>query len=308
MKYTDLHCDTLTAIENEDNFLKNSGHIDLARLKAAEYLAVCFAVFCRSNTPDAAYAYLLEKADFFGRLLSLYSADIAAARTADDIAENHNADKLSAILTVENGSFIGQDLSRIYAVKKLGVRLITLTWSLENSLGFPSSPIPRLHLKGLKAAGRAAVEIMNEESIIIDVSHLSEGGFWDVAELSHKPFAATHSCCYSLHPHPRNLSDAQIRRIGLCGGVMGICFYNEFINGGLRPTQAEDIAAQAEKIISLAGEDTPALGSDFDGMDCPLGFLGCEGIAAVAEALNQKFSARVVDKILFGNYLRLFDA
>ncbi len=307
MKYIDLHCDTLTAIENEDDFLKYDGHISLEKLKKSGCLALCFAIFSAGDTPDKDFLYLKEKARLFNKITEKFSSVLSPAKTKDDIFKNERAGKISAILTAENGNFIGNDLSRIAYAANLGVKIITLTWNNRNTLGYPCSDSPLQNALGLTRLGVLAIEAMNSNNIIIDVSHLNWGGFWDVASFSNKPFCATHSCCAALYPHRRNLTDSQIKAVAKSGGVVGINFYNEFINGGVRPTAADDIVAQAEKIASVAGIDTPALGSDFDGMDGELEFTDCLGLIQIAEALNTKFTAEQVDKILYRNALRLLN-
>lgn len=307
MKYIDLHCDTLSTAESGEDFYENNRHIDLLRLKKSGCLAQCFAVFIKeSGNPDTEFEYLKKQYSFFRKLMKQFGDSINQAQNSNEILKNESEGRITAVLTAENGDFIGNDLSRIYAAAEMGIRIITLTWNDENCLGFPCGEKPGNNAKGLKDIGKQAVEIMNDADIIIDVSHLSEEGFRDVAVLSKKPFCASHSCCSCVFPHKRNLTDRQIYAIGESGGIIGINFYNRFINGGSSPTCAEDIALQAEKIINLAGEEAPAFGGDLDGIDGALKFKDCTGYIKIAEALNRKFAAETVDKICYKNALRLF--
>lgn len=134
------------------------------------------------------------------------------------------------MLTVEDGRMVNGSFDRLEQLAKTGVRAIALTWNFENCFGAPNSRDPKIMSKGLSAFGKEAIEAMNELGILVDVSHLSDGGFYDVAKISKKPFVATHSDCRALAAHPRNLTDDMIRLLAQKGGVSGINFAPAFLD------------------------------------------------------------------------------
>ncbi|MBQ1788298.1 MAG: membrane dipeptidase, partial [Erysipelotrichaceae bacterium] len=187
-----------------------------------------------------------------------------------------------------------------------GVRIMTLTWNYENSLGFPNSRDPELHKKGLKPFGIEAVRRMNELGMIVDVSHLSEGGFYDVAKHSEKPFVATHSCSRALCSHQRNLTDDQLRTLADCGGVVGINFNGPFLADGAQEIDTDAIVRHAQHMYNVAGIDTLAWGSDFDGIGNDLEIRDASGIQLLYEALKEHYSEEDLEKIFYRNVLRVY--
>lgn len=216
--------------------------------------------------------------------------------------------RVSAILTVEDGRDICGDLRRLDLYRRLGVKLITLTWNYENCFGYPNSTDPDAMEKGLKDFGREAVEEMNRLGILIDVSHLSDGGFRDVAAISRKPFAATHSNCRALCEHPRNLTDEMIRRIGECGGVIGLNQYPPFLRRNSREARMEDMAAHLRHMTDIGGTGCAALGSDYDGMrrGMHLSVRGPQEYQKFAQYLMEHgFSRDETEKIFYKNAQRV---
>ena len=234
MNIIDLHCDTvLFCYKNRKTFRTYEGHINLEKLQKGGCLAQCFALFI--PTHDAAVEYLGGEPDpwsLYQTLLSCYrellagSADVLRpALSAAQVLENARSGFLSSILTVEDCVELDGKLERLDTVYADGVRMMALTWNYENCIGYPNSPDPFEHTRrGLKPFGFEALEKMNELGIIIDVSHLSEAGFFDVASHSKKPFIASHSCCRALKDHSRNLTDTQLRTLADAGGVVGVNF------------------------------------------------------------------------------------
>lgn len=174
-------------------------------------------------------------------------------------------------------------------------------------MGFPNSADPVEHRsRGLKAFGFEAIEKMNELGIIIDVSHLSEAGFYDVAAHSRKPFAASHSGCRALNDHPRNLTDAQLRSLAEAGGVVGINFYDEFIGTREGYTSIDDVVRHILHVHQIAGIDSIAFGSDFDGITSELEFGNYAGFPQILSALEKHFTEDEIDRIAGENFLRVF--
>ncbi|MBO5913579.1 MAG: membrane dipeptidase, partial [Clostridia bacterium] len=228
------------------------------------------------------------------------------ATNKNDIERNRQNGKVSAVLTVENADFLQGDISKIETVRQNGVRILGLTHNGENCLGFPHSIDRKLSAMPLKGFGREVVDALNYSNITVDVSHLNEGGFWDVKRLSKKPIVATHSGCTAVFGHSRNLNDEQIKAIADSGGVVGCVFYSHFLNGTNRTT-TEDIIRHLEHLIQCGGEDVAACGSDFDGMECELFLENASGMQILTDAVIQKFGFSVAEKICFKNAMRIME-
>ena len=316
MRIIDLHCDTiLNCYLSGDNLLTYTGHINLKKLKAGGSLVQCFALFI--PTHDAAIECFQKEREpwqLYQDLLSCYRENlglcsdvIRPALSADDIRSNRDAGYISSILTVEDCVEIEGQLDRFDQVYNDGVRMMTLTWNYENCIGYPNNRDNRLHTtKGLKAFGFEAVEKMNDLGIIIDVSHLSEAGFYDVAAHSKKPFAASHSCCRTLKNHPRNLTDRQLKTLADHGGVVGVNFYDQFLGNLNGHTTIESITQHVLYIKEKAGIESICLGSDFDGIESSLEFQDYAGFPAIIAALEQVLTDDEIDRICSGNFLRFF--
>ncbi len=299
MSYIDLHCDTLDILRNNNG----KPFITTDFLVKNNCLAQCFALFIKqSKKSDAEFELLKKQISLYNSFLNNNSAILSPAQNSLQILKNKMSSLISAVLTVENGDFIGQDLTRIDFIKNAGVKMLTLLWNDENCIGFPASEKREENLLPLKKNGEQIIRYLNEKNIIIDVSHLNEGGFWRVAEDSKKPFVASHSCSLALHRHKRNLSDSQIKAIGKSGGIIGINFYNLFLNGGVKPTAVSDIVKQAEHIINIASADAVALGGDLDGIPHSIDFSYTD----IKSALTGYFGRETADKICFKNALRIF--
>ncbi len=318
MKTIDLHCDTIMHLWMGKTLadMQNT-HISLSKLKEGQVGVQCFAIFVPTHreaeslegytTPDA---YFERSCQRFLEELEINSADIRQIFTFRDIEENLQKNRISAMLTVEDAVLLRGDIQKLDAYYDKGVRMMTLTWNYENSLGFPNSSDPRLHALGLKPFGIQAVERMNELGIIVDVSHLNEGGFWDVARYSKAPFIASHSCARGLCDVSRNLTDAQLRAVAMSGGIIGVNYYTQFV----RPmkneqdlyTSIEDITRQLVYMRNVAGIDALALGSDYDGMESTMEWKDCAGTQQLLSGLEKEFTYSEIDKIAFGNAFRLF--
>lgn len=310
MHIIDTHCDTLlNCFKHGVSLYDNSGHISLKKLCRGGAAAQFFAVFMSRNEMKNIDPY-----DFFNGVYAVYEKELAANRKlllpaycAEDVRKNQAENKISAVLTIEDGVVLGEDIRRLETLFCKGVRLITLTWNYENSIGFPCSSDASAHRLGLKAFGMEVVSRMNELGMLVDVSHLSEGGFYDVARLSAKPFIASHSCARALSSHQRNLTDAQLRVIGETGSVVGVNFCAEFLQEGAVYTPIENIVKHVVYMADKAGIESVGLGSDFDGIDDELEMDDYTGYPRLLSALGRHFTPSELDKICFENVLRLMD-
>lgn len=314
MRLIDMHCDTFWLMMREQsmNLQKSSLCIDVEKMKMAGSMAQFFASFIHmdnfkgEHAVENAYQHALRMITYGKEELAKCSDSIAIARNYDELIANRDNGKITAVLTVEEGAILNGKMEYLEELYHLGIRLITLTWNHENCIGFPNSREPQLMQRGLKPFGIEVVQRMNKLGILIDVSHLSDGGFWDVVQYSTKPFVASHSNARALCNHPRNLTDEMIKALAEKGGVVGVNFYPYFLQENGRAT-VTDIANHAWHMFVVGGEDVVAIGTDFDGFDeGELDITHIGEMQKVYDALKQRgFTERQMDKILHGNLLRV---
>lgn len=320
--YIDLHCDSLMMLLSADaarGTLNDSPYtsVDFKRMAQGGCMAQCFAIFLPPaelwqapwfhHAPMTDEAYIAALHGELTQALALHSDVAALACSAADIRKNHAQGKLSAVLTMEDGRAVDGKLENLDRFHGLGVRALSLTWNAENCFGAPNSADPAVMARGLTPFGKEAVAYMQHIGILVDVSHLSDGGFWDVAGLCKKPFIATHSNARALSPHPRNLTDDMLRAIGDAGGVAGLNFGPEFLNSDPadRRSTAALIAKHARHMANAGGVGVVALGSDLDGIGGELEIGDCSKFPLLADAFQAEgFSEDEIDQIYSGNALR----
>lgn len=317
MKYIDLHCDTVMKINeiNGDQTLYSNdiASIDFKRMKKGKGMAQFFAIFLmnKDKLKDDYIGddvYILNKARLVKKSVEANKAMISMAYNYDDIIRNDAEGKMSAILTIEDGRSVNGRLDKIKEYYGLGIRLISLTWNHENCFGFPNSSEPEIMNKGLTDFGKEAIRYMNEMGIIIDVSHLSDGGFYDVAKLSKLPFIASHSNARILSPHRRNMTDDMIKVLGEKGGVVGLNFGPEFLNEDIsnKDSTIELMIKHLNHMRNIGGNDIIAFGSDFDGIRGNLEVDSCDKMPLIFQALKKAgWSEGLIEKAAFKNALRV---
>ena len=316
MRIIDTHCDTMgeriARSEGKITLLNNDGHINLEKMKQGGALAEFFAIFIPTHDSGAGKGVTLPPYEYFQMVYAAYLKELAAnsdilapAMNYEDIMKNKAAGKMSSVLTVEDGVPIEGKMERLLEFYDKGVRLISLTWNYENSLAFPNSKDPAIMAKGLKPFGLECVAKMNELGMLVDVSHLSDGGFWDVVEHSKKPFMASHSCCRALCNHTRNLTDDMLKALGEKGGVCGINFASQFLNEGSGYTDIASVVRHMLHIRDKAGIDALGFGSDFDGISSELEFKDYTGMPQIINELGKHLTDDEIEKVCNGNMLRL---
>lgn len=330
MKVFDLHCDTLSELRRAEmrgdgqTFAHNNGHIDLEKLEKGDYMLQCFAAFVNLADPTPGADPLvtaLEEIDVFKRMMERYSDRIAPVYRPEDIRKNAEAGKISGMLTIEEAGCCKGSLGVLRRMYELGVRMMTLTWNHENELASPNvvpgnGPIwpcmPNTET-GLKEKGFEFLAEMERLHIIADVSHLSDKGFWDIAEHSTRPFAASHSNCRALCPHTRNLTDAMIRALAEKGGIAGLNYYAAFLDTDPAHPEAcrstvERIAEHAAHYKQVGGIGVLALGSDFDGIDGHHQLETAADMPLLADALRRAgFTEDEVERIFWRNARDFFE-
>ena len=316
MRFIDTHCDTMgeciARSEGKVTLQNNPGHINMEKLIKGGAMAEFFAIFIPTHDSGAGKGVTLPPYDYFQFVYKAYLKELEANKDVlapacnyDDIMANKAAGKVSSVLTVEDGVPLEGKMERLEEFYQKGVRLISFTWNYENSLGFPNSKDPEIMNRGLKQFGLDCIERMNEMGMLVDVSHLSDGGFWDVVKHSKKPFIASHSCCRALCNHTRNLTDEMLHALGEKGGVVGINFASQFLNEGAEYTDIQSVVRHMLHIRDKAGLDALGFGSDFDGITSTLEFKDDTGLPLIVDALRPHFTDDEIDKICSGNMLRL---
>ena len=325
MKVWDLHCDNLNELRRAEKagspkcFAHNDLHIDLEKLQKGDYMLQCFAAFVNLADPAPGADPLvtaLEEVDVFKRIMAAYPDQIAPVYTAADIRKNAAAGKISGMLTIEEGGCCRGSLGVLRRMYELGVRMMTLTWNYENELAAPQAnpggPLAAQTERGLTETGFAFVAEMERLHMIVDVSHLSDKGFWDIVEHGTRPFAASHSNCRALAPHCRNLTDEMIRVMGERGGLVGLNYCSGFLDDQPSPELCRStvalMAKHAAHFKQVGGIGILGLGSDFDSIGGKLEMDDCSKLPLLAEALRKEgFTEDEVEAIFFRNAQRFFE-
>lgn len=262
---------------------------------------------------DEAYALTtaLQMADGLHRLADARPDKFRLCTTAAGLDEATEAGALAGILHLEGAEPVGDGLAGLEPLYQRGVRSIGPLWSRPNRFGvgvpfsFPGRPDQG---SGLTAAGKALINACDEMNILLDVSHLNEAGFWDIARLSRYPLIASHSNAHALCPSPRNLTDKQLEAVAASGGLVGACFATAYLrdDGQRDPeTPLVLILRQLDYLIAKLGEDHVGLGSDFDGAVLPQGLADCACLPALIKAMRDSgFGEDIIHKLCWQNWYR----
>lgn len=311
----DLHCDTISKLrdyrlgrlgtespDSAPDLYKNLFHLDVERMVRADYMMQNFAVYIDSEVDPDVYTAYKDMYCIFREELQKNATYIRLVTGYSDISKNQKAGKMSALLTVEEGQ-VADTMERLEEIFRDGVRLITLTWNHRNALGCPNCICPK---EGLTAYGFDVIARMEELGMMIDVSHLSDKGFYDVCANTKKPFLASHSNARAVTRHVRNLTDDMIRKISERGGIIGINFETTFLG----PPEDCGIAAvvrHLEYMRKTGGEECLALGSDFDGILGNPELTGVQDMERLREALYKAgWRQSSLDKLFSENVLRFY--
>ena len=317
MKVIDMHCDTMKVIleKRDDNLnidLKsNDLHVDVDKMKKGDYMLQVFAAFTDMKQEDSLIE-CMRTIDLFHNEIEKNKDDIGLVLKYEDILDNMKKNKMSALLSIEEGACCKGKIELLRNFYRLGVRMMTLTWNYENELAFPNQIIDdKLILdRGLKREGFEFIEEMERLKIVIDVSHLSDGGFYDILNNTKKPFVASHSNARSICGHRRNLTDDMIKKLADRGGVMGINFYSCFLEQNATSkseAKIEDMINHIKHIRNIGGIEVIGLGSDFDGIDCQVEIKNASKMQILAEKLKKEgFTHNEIEHIFYKNVLNLF--
>lgn len=295
----DLHCDTLYECHKRKLDL-NSREFSFSLDKLPEGFCICqcMAVFMPDDLRgNAAVSYFDSVYNVFTEQIKKFDAEISRIFDTTQIGAAFKQKRVAAILTVEGGSVLAGRLENLLRLHSLGVKMMTLTWNAENELcGGCATDL------GFTEFGRRAVYEMERLGMAVDVSHLSDRGFWELCDVAIKPFAASHSNSRSVCNHRRNLTDKMFLEIVNRGGIAGINYAKSFIREDGESGTTDDLLRHVHHFLELGGENAVALGSDFDGTDLPEYINSLDKIGFLAESLEKSgIPVRTVNKILFEN-------
>lgn len=304
----DLHCDTLTdwkytTTGNPDTLDDPKRVLSLSAIPDGVRWAQFFAVFIpdEQRGQDAVDYFEFNRRSFY-RQMERFAGRVSPCRTAADMEAAWAAGKTAAFLTIENGSALAGDLSRVKELAGQGVRCITLTWNGENEIG---SGHTTGH--GLSDFGKAVIPEMEKEGVLIDVSHLNDAGFADLLKEAKKPFVATHSNARAICGHKRNLTDDMIREMVSRECLIGLNYFVKFLRDDGEVKGLDDLYRHVEHFLELGAEKNLALGSDFDGAKLPECLSTPAKSAGIYEyLLSRGLSREQAEGIMFRNAQNFF--
>ena len=305
MKLFDLHCDTITeCYKRKASLRENELNISLLKGENIENWCQLYAIWMPNEyRGDDAVQYYENIRSFYISEINVNKDRIFFCKNYADMVNTFTDKKHAAVLTVEGGAAAAGDISRIYKMHQDGVRLMTLTWNGSCEIACGSDVEGG---KGLTDFGKEAVSLMEELGMIVDVSHINDIGFYDVAKIANKPFIATHSNSREVYPHRRNLTDDQFKIIRDNGGLVGLNFYNAFLGENCKNGR-EGILRHLYHFLELGGENTVAIGSDFDGADM---FDDLSDITKIESLYNyliyRGIDKNTVDKVFYQNAMNYF--
>lgn len=277
--YFDAHCDTASLCAADGRSLRrNAGHLDLERLQDYVNPTQIFALFADGGD----FAECARQREALMAELAKNEDAAVLCRTAAEIRAAHETGRIAALLSVEGGELLDGDPASLATAAAWGVRCVNLTWNHGNALSGSHCDGPD---RGLTDRGREFVREAERRGIWLDVSHLSDAGFWDLAAMASRPLIATHSNAWAVCPHSRNLTDDMFRAICDSGGFAGINLYVPFLGGdGL-----EDVARHIEHFLALGGEKHIGLGGDLDGCGrLPRGIAGVQDLPRLWDFLSAR--------------------
>lgn len=272
MKVIDAHCDALFKLQMAkrgkyyDHLLefRDAPEIEtnLKRLQTGGVKVQFFAIFIHPDVPtNEQWQHVLEQVDLFYKEILEKNREMKHIKNFAEIKYLKD-NEIGAVLTLEGAEGFGNDLLKLEILIRLGILSVGLTWNHANLC---ADGIGESRGGGLTTFGKEVVQLINQREILVDVSHLSDQGFWDVVELAEYPFAS-HSNARTIHNHLRNLPDEAITTLLAKGGHIHVVFNPPFISKKNEETQITDLIRHIEHICSLGGEKQIGFGSDYDGI------------------------------------------
>ena len=289
------------------------GHADLPRLREAQIAAATWVVTTNPlrEGHDRLATFERNVAEL-ERELATEPDDVAIARNVAEYRAARDAGKHAAFVGVQGGNALDADLSVLDRLPEGLLLRVTIVHLSNSELGVTSSPLGSLAGTGLSARGAELVERLDEKRIFVDLAHANPQTFWDAVKVHDRsrPLAVTHTGVSGVHRHWRNIDDAQLRAVAETGGVVGVMYHAPFLGDWLLGGRVESIVRHLEHVRNVAGDDTPALGSDWDGaIVTPRDMPTCLELPRLVEVmLRRKWPETAVQRALGGNFLRALTA
>ena len=301
----DLHCDTIMKLidhPSSGDLYRNTWKIDIEKLQKAHSKVQDFALFINLGETNDPYGRYEAMRNLCTSQIQYYGEHIQHVLSYQDIESVYDSGKIGALMSIEEGGVLGGDLDKLKQAYQDGVRLITLTWNYPNGLGEPHCGDQH---KKLTSKGVEFVEAMQDLGIIVDCSHLNDGGTEQLGDILDVPFIASHSNAREVTAHTRNLPDHLIKLIANKGGVIGLNFAQSFL--GTSPiSRIEDIVKHGLYLINKGGEDVVALGTDFDGIPPDTEIADMSQMSRLYDAFKEAgLSVEQCEKLFWKNADRL---
>lgn len=295
--YFDSHCDTLSELFSNKASLNNTNYmVNISHLKKYDGSAQVFAIY---NNGKLLHSDILSHISHLKKECKNNSDFISFVKGTNGINQNRNSKKISALLSIESlGSQKDLSLENIEEYKNQGVIIMSLCHNDDNALCGGISK----NNKGISLMGKKVLRQMQKHKVILDVSHISEKGFWEATNEYSLPFMATHSNSRSVCNNSRNLTDSQFTCLVKRGGLCGINFCPEFVND--KNADIDSVVNHIDYFMSLGGENSICIGSDFDGIKKTT--VGLENAGCVYrlfdKLLSINYNESLVNKIAFSNF------
>lgn len=304
MHLIDLHCDTLYKAVT-DNIPLDSDVIEV-KMESDEknHKLQCYAIWLPDDYPgEQAEKIFFKSAQLLKEECN--RCGIKLVNSQDRINDVFNKNNYSACFTVENALALNGKIENVRKFAELGVRMMTLTWNGRNHIGDGAGVDDA---KGITDFGKDVVREMEDNNIIVDVSHTSEKLFYDVVEIARRPFAASHSNSCTVTSHKRNLTDEQFEVLKKQGGITGINFHKDFLSKNPDNANIFDVLKHVEHFLSLGGENNICFGSDFDGCTLPNDIKNSRIMNEIYDMfLKHNYEERIIKKIFYENALKFFE-
>ncbi|WP_430790668.1 dipeptidase [Virgibacillus flavescens] len=311
MKIIDTHCDALNKLQlskREKAFkeglldYKHSSylHTNLKRLKAGESMAQFFAIFVHPDIPlTEMWQHALEQVDLFYTEIIDKNPGMKHIKSWNEF-DTLKEGEIGAVLTLEGAEAIGNDLSKLRHLYRLGIMSMGLTWNNANLCG-DGAEEPRGG--GLTRLGKQIVKLNNENHVLTDVSHLTDKGFWDVIDLAEFPIAS-HSNTRALCDNPRNLTDEQIKALFAKNGSIHVVFHPPFVHANPEDVTIPNLVKHIDHLCSLGGVKQVGFGSDFDGTSS---FAGLDDFSKYQNLINELLNHYTEDQVKGFAYQNFLD-
>ncbi len=324
MTFFDLHSDTLWQMDNavirgeEISLIKNDLMVDLRKLIKGSVGVQCFALFNLPQTQEP-FDSAMRMVGYLENACN-QTDKLKIAKSYKDIITNLENGVISAVISMEDAFLLEGSLDNLYTLYDKGLRMICLNHNVANGVGHPNfgkyingSPdwVTRNSKDGLTDFGCELIKEMNRLGIVVDLSHMSDAGFYQAIKISSKPIVCSHSNANTLCPSVRNLTDDTLYKLADNGGVTGICFASDFLSTD-KEKGKETLKRSIEHvkyIKNLIGVEHIAIGSDFDGIPPEIDFKTSEYLPILFDGLiKEGFTLSEINKITYENALRVFKA